>query len=34
MTDPVGALKEKYLRPSPLLFHPQVKAVTLRRGVG
>lgn len=25
VTDPVGALKEKYLRPSPLLFHPQVK---------
>ncbi|KAL2296485.1 hypothetical protein Nmel_015804 [Mimus melanotis] len=23
VTDPVGALKEKYLRPSPLLFHPQ-----------
>ncbi len=22
--DPVGALKEKYLRPAPLLFHPQV----------
>ncbi|NXE42111.1 PRD16 protein, partial [Ptilorrhoa leucosticta] len=27
VTDPVGALKEKYLRPSPLLFHPQVTAV-------
>ncbi|MFT7804545.1 PR domain zinc finger protein 16 isoform X3 [Arapaima gigas] len=25
MIDPVGALKEKYLRPSPLLFHPQVR---------
>ncbi|MGH0163038.1 UNVERIFIED_CONTAM: hypothetical protein FKN15_044232 [Acipenser sinensis] len=24
LMDPVGALKEKYLRPSPLLFHPQV----------
>ncbi|KAJ8264942.1 hypothetical protein COCON_G00140410 [Conger conger] len=23
LIDPVGALKEKYLRPSPLLFHPQ-----------
>ncbi|XP_012589979.1 PREDICTED: rho guanine nucleotide exchange factor 16 [Condylura cristata] len=23
VTDPVGVLKEKYLRPSPLLFHPQ-----------
>ncbi|MGH0146170.1 UNVERIFIED_CONTAM: hypothetical protein FKN15_041060 [Acipenser sinensis] len=23
LMDPVGALKEKYLRPSPLLFHPQ-----------
>ncbi|KFQ03837.1 PR domain zinc finger protein 16, partial [Haliaeetus albicilla] len=33
VTDPVGALKEKYLRPSPLLFHPQVKAVTLRCGM-
>lgn len=27
VTDPVGALKEKYLRPSPLLFHPQVRPV-------
>lgn len=25
--DPVGALKEKYLRPSPLLFHPQMSAI-------
>ena len=25
VTDPVGVLKEKYLRPSPLLFHPQVR---------
>lgn len=24
VTDPVGVLKEKYLRPSSLLFHPQV----------
>ncbi|XP_028979945.2 histone-lysine N-methyltransferase PRDM16 isoform X5 [Esox lucius] len=23
--DPVGALKEKYLRPNPLLFHPQLQ---------
>ncbi|XP_046727200.1 histone-lysine N-methyltransferase PRDM16 isoform X3 [Silurus meridionalis] len=27
LIDPVGALKEKYLRPSPLLFHPQVSAM-------
>ncbi|PNI31433.1 PRDM16 isoform 3 [Pan troglodytes] len=27
VTDPVGALKEKYLRPSPLLFHPQMSAI-------
>uniref|UniRef100_A0A8C6Y7D6 PR/SET domain 16 n=1 Tax=Naja naja TaxID=35670 RepID=A0A8C6Y7D6_NAJNA len=25
VADSVGALKEKYLRPSPLLFHPQVR---------
>uniref|UniRef100_H0VJB2 PR/SET domain 16 n=1 Tax=Cavia porcellus TaxID=10141 RepID=H0VJB2_CAVPO len=25
--DPVGVLKEKYLRPSPLLFHPQMSAI-------
>ncbi|XP_069466321.1 histone-lysine N-methyltransferase PRDM16 isoform X2 [Ambystoma mexicanum] len=25
--DPVSALKEKYLRPSPLLFHPQMSAI-------
>ncbi|XP_041702009.2 histone-lysine N-methyltransferase PRDM16 isoform X2 [Coregonus clupeaformis] len=25
LLDPVGALKEKYLRPSPLLFHPQLQ---------
>lgn len=24
LLDPVGALKEKFLRPSPPLFHPQV----------
>ncbi|NXO45286.1 PRD16 protein, partial [Locustella ochotensis] len=28
VTDPVGALKEKYLRPSPLLFHPKKKKMT------
>uniref|UniRef100_A0A673I857 Si:ch211-263k4.2 n=1 Tax=Sinocyclocheilus rhinocerous TaxID=307959 RepID=A0A673I857_9TELE len=27
LIDPVGALKEKYLRPAPLLFHPQVSAM-------
>ncbi|XP_029102664.1 histone-lysine N-methyltransferase PRDM16 isoform X2 [Scleropages formosus] len=27
LIDPVGALKEKYLRPSPLLFHPQMSAM-------
>uniref|UniRef100_A0A8D0TYF9 [histone H3]-lysine(9) N-methyltransferase n=1 Tax=Sus scrofa TaxID=9823 RepID=A0A8D0TYF9_PIG len=27
VTDPVGVLKEKYLRPAPLLFHPQVSAI-------
>ncbi|XP_034874923.1 histone-lysine N-methyltransferase PRDM16 [Mirounga leonina] len=27
VTDPVGVLKEKYLRPSPLLFHPQMSAI-------
>ncbi|XP_066546862.1 histone-lysine N-methyltransferase PRDM16 isoform X3 [Amia ocellicauda] len=27
LMDPVGALKEKYLRPSPLLFHPQMSAI-------
>ncbi|XP_046280724.1 histone-lysine N-methyltransferase PRDM16 isoform X2 [Marmota monax] len=27
VTDPVGVLKEKYLRPSPLLFHPQMAAI-------
>ncbi|CAB1329540.1 unnamed protein product [Coregonus sp. 'balchen'] len=27
LLDPVGALKEKYLRPSPLLFHPQMSAM-------
>ncbi|XP_058017069.1 histone-lysine N-methyltransferase PRDM16 isoform X5 [Ahaetulla prasina] len=27
MADSVGALKEKYLRPSPLLFHPQMSAI-------
>ncbi|XP_030640287.1 histone-lysine N-methyltransferase PRDM16 isoform X2 [Chanos chanos] len=27
LLDPVGALKEKYLRPSPLLYHPQVSAM-------
>ncbi|XP_005167358.2 histone-lysine N-methyltransferase PRDM16 isoform X6 [Danio rerio] len=27
LLDPVGALKEKYLRPTPLLFHPQVSAM-------
>ncbi|KAG5838692.1 hypothetical protein ANANG_G00226290 [Anguilla anguilla] len=27
LIDPVGALKEKYLRPSPLLFHPQMSAI-------
>ncbi|KAJ7306458.1 hypothetical protein JRQ81_009812 [Phrynocephalus forsythii] len=27
VVDPVGALKEKYLRPSPLLFHPQMSAI-------
>ncbi|TRY64786.1 hypothetical protein DNTS_004396 [Danionella cerebrum] len=26
LIDPVGALKEKYLRPAPLLFHPQAPA--------
>lgn len=31
VTDPVGVLKEKYLRPSPLLFHPQVRP---RRALG
>ncbi|XP_069893266.1 histone-lysine N-methyltransferase PRDM16 isoform X2 [Dipodomys merriami] len=27
VTDPMGVLKEKYLRPSPLLFHPQMSAI-------
>ncbi|KAI7797870.1 putative PR domain zinc finger protein 16, partial [Triplophysa rosa] len=27
LIDPVGALKDKYLRPAPLLFHPQVSAM-------
>ncbi|XP_023555240.1 PR domain zinc finger protein 16 isoform X2 [Octodon degus] len=27
VTDPVGVLREKYLRPSPLLFHPQMSAI-------
>ncbi|XP_053704225.1 histone-lysine N-methyltransferase PRDM16 isoform X3 [Synchiropus splendidus] len=27
LLDPVGALKEKFLRPSPPLFHPQVSAM-------
>ncbi|XP_040590814.1 histone-lysine N-methyltransferase PRDM16 isoform X4 [Mesocricetus auratus] len=27
VTDPVGVLKEKYLRPSSLLFHPQMSAI-------
>nr|XP_045374373.1 histone-lysine N-methyltransferase PRDM16 [Camelus bactrianus] len=27
VTDPVGALKDKYLRPSPLLLHPQMSAI-------
>ncbi|XP_056453587.1 histone-lysine N-methyltransferase PRDM16 isoform X1 [Gadus chalcogrammus] len=27
LLDPVGALKEKFLRPSPLLFHPQMSAM-------
>ncbi|XP_060115361.1 histone-lysine N-methyltransferase PRDM16 isoform X1 [Heteronotia binoei] len=27
VVDSVGALKEKYLRPSPLLFHPQMSAI-------
>ncbi|XP_075461005.1 histone-lysine N-methyltransferase PRDM16 isoform X2 [Ascaphus truei] len=27
VTDPMGTLKEKYLRPSPLLFHPQMSAI-------
>uniref|UniRef100_A0A673GKV3 Uncharacterized protein n=1 Tax=Sinocyclocheilus rhinocerous TaxID=307959 RepID=A0A673GKV3_9TELE len=27
LIDPVGALKEKYLRPAQLLFHPQVSAM-------
>uniref|UniRef100_A0A6I8N171 PR/SET domain 16 n=1 Tax=Ornithorhynchus anatinus TaxID=9258 RepID=A0A6I8N171_ORNAN len=27
VADPAGALKEKYLRPSPLLFHPQMSAI-------
>ncbi|XP_072012420.1 histone-lysine N-methyltransferase PRDM16 isoform X3 [Engystomops pustulosus] len=27
VTDPVGTLKDKYLRPSPLLFHPQMSAI-------
>ncbi|XP_036856057.1 histone-lysine N-methyltransferase PRDM16 isoform X6 [Manis javanica] len=27
VTDPVGVLKDKYLRPSPLLFHPQMSAI-------
>ncbi|XP_031761549.1 histone-lysine N-methyltransferase PRDM16 isoform X5 [Xenopus tropicalis] len=27
VTDPVGTMKEKYLRPSPLLFHPQMSAI-------
>ncbi|KAM6434545.1 histone-lysine N-methyltransferase PRDM16 isoform 1-T1 [Liasis olivaceus] len=27
VADSVGALKEKYLRPSPLLFHPQMSAI-------
>lgn len=31
--DPVGVLKEKFLRPPPLLFHPQVRP-RLRAGSG
>ncbi|XP_072281465.1 histone-lysine N-methyltransferase PRDM16 isoform X2 [Pyxicephalus adspersus] len=27
VTDPVGTMKDKYLRPSPLLFHPQMSAI-------
>uniref|UniRef100_A0A667X6M9 PR domain containing 16 n=1 Tax=Myripristis murdjan TaxID=586833 RepID=A0A667X6M9_9TELE len=27
LLDPVGALKEKFFRPSPLLFHPQMSAM-------
>ncbi|KAM6977956.1 histone-lysine N-methyltransferase PRDM16 [Aplochiton taeniatus] len=27
LLDPVGALKEKFLRPSPMLFHPQMAAM-------
>ncbi|XP_058160582.1 histone-lysine N-methyltransferase PRDM16 isoform X2 [Dasypus novemcinctus] len=27
VADPVAVLKEKYLRPSPLLFHPQMSAI-------
>uniref|UniRef100_A0A8C5MV56 PR/SET domain 16 n=1 Tax=Leptobrachium leishanense TaxID=445787 RepID=A0A8C5MV56_9ANUR len=27
VTDSVGTMKEKYLRPSPLLFHPQMSAI-------
>ncbi|XP_013928576.1 PREDICTED: PR domain zinc finger protein 16 [Thamnophis sirtalis] len=27
VADSVGAIKEKYLRPSPLLFHPQMSAI-------
>ncbi|XP_062046300.1 histone-lysine N-methyltransferase PRDM16 isoform X3 [Lepus europaeus] len=27
VVDPVGVLKEKHLRPSPLLFHPQMSAI-------
>nr|XP_055023717.1 histone-lysine N-methyltransferase PRDM16 isoform X2 [Misgurnus anguillicaudatus] len=27
LLDPVGALKDKYLRPAPLLFHPQMSAM-------
>ncbi|XP_063292881.1 histone-lysine N-methyltransferase PRDM16 isoform X2 [Pelobates fuscus] len=27
VTDSVGSMKEKYLRPSPLLFHPQMSAI-------
>ncbi|CAJ0934420.1 unnamed protein product [Ranitomeya imitator] len=27
VADPVGTLKDKYLRPSPLLFHPQMSAI-------
>lgn len=32
VTDPVGVLKDKYLRPSPLLFHPQVSPIAGRAG--